>query len=86
MIHDGLWDVYNNVHMGNTGETLHKNVNHLRQDSDQIRSKSNNEQQLRGKMDGLIGRPLAIEIPQRRAMQYNFHEMKESVLVPLQNL
>jgi acetyl-CoA C-acetyltransferase len=22
MIHDGLWDVYNNMHMGNTGEVV----------------------------------------------------------------
>ena len=22
MIHDGLWDVYNDIHMGNTGETI----------------------------------------------------------------
>ena len=34
MIHDGLWDVYNDIHMGNTGETVAQESGITRNDSD----------------------------------------------------
>jgi acetyl-CoA C-acetyltransferase len=35
MIHDGLWDVYNNYHMGNTGEIVAERWNVTREEQDQ---------------------------------------------------
>jgi acetyl-CoA C-acetyltransferase len=35
MIHDGLWDVYNNFHMGNTGEVVAERWNVTREEQDQ---------------------------------------------------
>lgn len=36
MIHDGLWDVYNNFHMGNAGELCATECNISRQDQDEF--------------------------------------------------
>jgi acetyl-CoA C-acetyltransferase len=40
MIHDGLWDVYTNIHMGNTGEIVAQESSISRQDSDKYAAKS----------------------------------------------
>src|SRR5213076_2544102 len=35
MVHDGLWDVYNNYHMGNTGENVAEKYGITRQEQDE---------------------------------------------------
>ena len=40
MIHDGLWDVYNNIHMGNTGETIAEELAISRNESDEYAVRS----------------------------------------------
>ena len=40
MIHDGLWDVYNNIHMGNTGETIAEESAISRNESDEYAVRS----------------------------------------------
>ncbi|HIF90761.1 MAG TPA: acetyl-CoA C-acyltransferase [Candidatus Poseidoniales archaeon] len=40
MIHDGLWDVYDNIHMGHTGETVAQECSISRQESDDFAAKS----------------------------------------------
>jgi len=40
MIHDGLWDVYNNEHMGNTGETVSDEFDIGRETADAFSSRS----------------------------------------------
>jgi len=42
MVHDGLWDVYNDVHMGNTGEIVAKECNISRQKMDSFAARSQN--------------------------------------------
>jgi len=42
MVHDGLWDVYNDVHMGNTGEIVAKDCNISRQKMDAFAARSQN--------------------------------------------
>ena len=42
MVHDGLWDVYNDVHMGNTGEIVAKECNISRQKMDAFAARSQN--------------------------------------------
>ena len=45
MVHDGLWDVYNDVHMGNTGEIVANecNISREKMDAFAARSQSNAE-------------------------------------------
>jgi acetyl-CoA C-acetyltransferase len=40
MVHDGLWDVYNNYHMGTTGELVSEKYNVTREDQDQFAAES----------------------------------------------
>jgi acetyl-CoA C-acetyltransferase len=41
MVHDGLWDVYNNLHMGITGEIIAEKYNVTREDADSFALRSN---------------------------------------------
>jgi len=41
MVHDGLWDIFNNQHMGNTGEIVAERFKVTRQDADQMAVDSN---------------------------------------------
>ena len=41
MVHDGLWDIFNNQHMGNTGEIIAERFGITRQDADQLSVDSN---------------------------------------------
>ena len=41
MVHDGLWDIFNNQHMGNTGEIIAERFGITRQDADQMSVDSN---------------------------------------------
>ena len=43
MVHDGLWDVYNDVHMGNTGEIVANECNISRQKMDAFAARSQNK-------------------------------------------
>ena len=40
MVHDGLWDVYNDEHMGNTGETIAEECGISRRDADRFATRS----------------------------------------------
>lgn len=40
MIHDGLWDAYNNMHMGNTGEVVAKECSIDREQADEFAAQS----------------------------------------------
>lgn len=42
MVHDGLWDVYNDVHMGNTGEIVANECNISREQMDEFAARSQN--------------------------------------------
>jgi len=67
MIHDGLWDVYNDVHMGMTGETVAKECDISRQTMDEFAARSQalaSQAQENGWFDW---EKFSIEIPQRRA-------------------
>jgi acetyl-CoA C-acetyltransferase len=43
MVHDGLWDVYNDVHMGNTGEIVANECNISREQMDAFAARSQNK-------------------------------------------
>ncbi len=57
MVHDGLWDVYNNIHMGNCAEACAKEMNFTREEVDAFAVESYNralKAQKEGKFDDEI--------------------------------
>lgn len=66
MIHDGLWDPYNNVHMGNCGDLCAREENFSRDELDDYSAESfrrAQEAQGNGKLAEEI---VSVEIPQRK--------------------
>ena len=66
MIYDGLWDVYNDMHMGNTGEVVSEEFDISREQMDEFAARSQrlaNEAESNGWFDW---ERFAVEIPQRR--------------------
>ena len=66
MIHDGLWDVYNDVHMGNTGETVAKECNISRELMDGFAARSQQRAAEAWENGWFDWETFAVEIPQRR--------------------
>ena len=66
MIHDGLWDAYNDYHMGNTGEVVSERYDVSREDQDQWALESH--QKAIAAIDaGRFKREIVpVEVPQRR--------------------
>lgn len=74
MIHDGLWDGYNDVHMGNTGETVAKECSITRTQSDLFAARSHQraaQAQTNGWFDWEL---FTVEIPQRRGPAVQFSQ------------
>jgi acetyl-CoA C-acetyltransferase len=66
MINDGLWDVYNNIHMGNCAELCAKDRNYSREEQDAFAIdsyKKAQSAQAEGKFDNEL---CSVEIPQRK--------------------
>ena len=66
MIYDGLWDVYNDMHMGNTGEVVSEEFDISREQMDEFAARSQKlatEAESNGWFDW---ERFAMEIPQRR--------------------
>ena len=72
MIHDGLWDGYNDVHMGTTGETIAEECNISRQDSDAYAARSQERASTAQANGWFDWETFAIEIPQRRGEGVQF--------------
>lgn len=66
MIHDGLWDVYNDVHMGTTGETVSKECNIDRQTMDAFAARSQERAAKAWENGWFDWETFSIEVPQRR--------------------
>ncbi len=66
MVYDGLWDVYNDYHMGNTGELVAEEFNISREEMDEYAYNSNRkaaEAIEKGKFKNEI---VPVEVPQRK--------------------
>jgi acetyl-CoA C-acetyltransferase len=66
LVHDGLWDIYNNFHMGMTAEWVVENHNVSREDQDAYAARSHQravEAWEAGKFDREI---VPVEVPQRK--------------------
>lgn len=66
MIHDGLWDVYNNMHMGNTGEVVAKECSIDRQQADEFATQSHIKAAKAWDEGWFDWETFPISIPQRR--------------------
>ena len=66
MIHDGLWDAYNDKHMGNCAEMLAKDRNYSREAQDEYAIESYNRAQ-KATFDGIFQTEIVpVVIPQRK--------------------
>ena len=73
MIHDGLWDGYNDVHMGTTGETIAVESNITRAASDAYAARSQQRASTAQANGWFDWEMFPIEIPQRRGDPIHFH-------------
>jgi acetyl-CoA C-acetyltransferase len=66
MIHDGLWDAYNDTHMGNCAEMLSKDRNYTREAQDEFAISSYKRAQT-AQAEGVFDSEIVpVEIPQRK--------------------
>lgn len=66
MIHDGLWDHYNDFHMGETGEIVAERYDVSRDDSDALAAASHQKAAEAWESGAFDAETFPIEIPQRR--------------------
>ena len=66
MIHDGLWDVYNNMHMGNTGEVVAKECSIDREQADEFAAQSHLKANKAWDEGWFDWETFPVSIPQRR--------------------
>ena len=66
MVRDGLWDVYNNFHMGNTGEIVAQRNNVTRQDADKFSLSSHQKAVHAIKSGAFSDEIVKVEIPSKK--------------------
>lgn len=66
MIHDGLWDPYNNFHMGNAGELCAKEYKFTREEQDRYAKQSFERAQSAIKLGAFKNEMVAVPIPQKK--------------------
>jgi acetyl-CoA C-acetyltransferase len=74
MVHDGLWDIYDNIHMGNTGETVAQECSISRQDSDNFAVRSQQKAATAWENGWFDWETFGIEIPQRKGDSIQFSQ------------
>ncbi len=66
MIRDGLWDIFNDYHMGITAENLAEKYNSSREEQDQFACSSQNKAEKAIKEGKFVDEIVPVEIPQRK--------------------
>ncbi|MCZ7580329.1 MAG: thiolase family protein [Fimbriimonadaceae bacterium] len=66
MIHDGLWDPYNNVHMGNCGDLCARDLNYSREAIDAFSTESYRRSLAAQENGALAEEIVPVEVPQRK--------------------
>ncbi len=74
MIHDGLWDVYDNIHMGHTGETVAQECSISRQESDDFAAKSQQKAATAWENGWFDWETFSIEVPQGKGAPIQFSQ------------
>jgi len=72
MVNDGLWDVYNNYHMGNTGEVIAEKYNLKREEIDDFAMKSHHKAAKATKDGTFKDEIMPIEIKPRKGDPFTF--------------
>ncbi|MFH0816822.1 MAG: acetyl-CoA C-acetyltransferase [Methanobacteriota archaeon] len=72
MVNDGLWDIYNNFHMGMTGEIVAEKFNVSREDTDRMALASNQKACKAIKEGRFKSEIVPVEIPQRKGAPLRF--------------
>ncbi len=74
MITDGLWDVFNNYHMGCTAENIAEQFKISREEQDEFSAQSQQKAEAAQKVDKFADQIVPIEIPQRKKDPIIFKE------------
>ncbi len=72
MINDGLWDIFNNYHMGITAENLAQKYNISRKEQDEFAAASQNKAEKAVKEGKFINEIVPVEIPQKKGEPIKF--------------
>lgn len=78
MVHDGLWDIYNDFHMGMTGEMVHRKYEISREEQDAFAVNSHHKAAAAEAAGRFADERIAIDIPQRKGDPVRF-ETDETV-------
>lgn len=66
MVHDGLWDIYNNYHMGNTGETVAEKYKITREEQDEYAVNSHRKAIAAIKEGRFTDQIVPVELPSKK--------------------
>lgn len=66
MVHDGLWDVYNDYHMGNTAELVAREFGVTREDQDELAAHSHARASAAWDAGRFDAETFTVEVPQRK--------------------
>lgn len=74
MIYDGLWDIFNDYHMGNTAENVAQRYNVTREEQDEFSAKSQNKAESAIKAGIFKQEILPVEVPQSKGNPIIFEQ------------
>jgi acetyl-CoA C-acetyltransferase len=72
MVHDGLWDVYNDFHMGNTGDIIAEKHNITREQCDKFALSSHHKAAKATEDGSFKDEIMPVEVPQKKADPITF--------------
>jgi acetyl-CoA C-acetyltransferase len=86
MIHDGLWDPYDNMHMGNCGDLVAQKYGFTREDQDRFAVRSYQRAQAAQKEGKFKEEIVPVEVPQRRGAPLLVDQDEEPSRVDLEKM
>ena len=78
VVHDGLWDIYNDYHMGNTGENVAEKYHITREDQDEYALNSHRKAVAAIRQCHFKAQIVPVEVPGKRKGETAFFEKDES--------
>jgi acetyl-CoA C-acetyltransferase len=78
MVHDGLWEIYNNYHMGNTGENVAEKYNISREEQDEFALNSHKKAIAAWKECRFASQVVPVEVPGKKKGEKVMFEKDES--------
>lgn len=74
MVHDGLWDIYNDYHMGITGENVQEKYGISREEQDEYAANSHKKAAAAQKAGAFDAEITTVEVPQRKKDPIQFSQ------------